>query len=76
MNALANALDVSPKTLDVPDIDSYIGLMHTLFTLEYLYGFKINKIDDEVCLTLDKADSEYLLMFDMMNAWYKEADKF
>ena len=32
--ALAQALDVSPHALDVPDIDSYIGLMHTLFTLE------------------------------------------
>ena len=27
---LAQALDVSPKALDVPDIDSYVGLMHTL----------------------------------------------
>lgn len=28
-------------------------------------------------LTLDKADSsEYFSMFDMMNAWYKKADKF
>lgn len=33
-NALAQVLDVSPQALDVPDIDSYIGLMHTLFTLE------------------------------------------
>ncbi len=32
--SLANALDVSPQALAVPDIDSYIGLMHTLFTLE------------------------------------------
>ena len=35
--ALAQVLDVSPKALDVPDIDSYIGLMHTLFTLEDRY---------------------------------------
>lgn len=33
-NALAQVLDVSPQALDVPDIDSYIGLMHTLFTLK------------------------------------------
>ena len=32
--ALAQVLDVSPQALDVPDIDSQIGLMHTLFTLE------------------------------------------
>ena len=31
--ALAHALDVSPLALTVPDIDSDLGLMHTLFTL-------------------------------------------
>ena len=38
--ALANILDVSPLALSVPDIDSYLGLMHTLFTLEDRYGLK------------------------------------
>ena len=76
MNELANALDVSPKALDVPEIDSYIGLMHTLFALEDLYGFKINSLDGEICLTLDKSNSSaYLSMFDMLNSWYKEAYK-
>ena len=44
--ALAQALDVSPKALDVPDIDSYVGLMHTLpvtrtsqFFTHFLSGF-------------------------------------
>ena len=36
--ALAQVLDVSPHALSVPDIDSYVGLMHTLFTLEDNYG--------------------------------------
>ncbi len=31
--SLAGALGVSPLALSVPDIDSYLGLMHTLFTL-------------------------------------------
>ncbi|MFA5676462.1 MAG: helix-turn-helix transcriptional regulator [Christensenellales bacterium] len=73
---LANAMDVSPKALDVPEIDSYIGLMHTLFALEDLYGLKINSIDGELCLTLDKTNgSTYLSMFDMLNAWQHEAEK-
>ena len=38
--ALAQVLDVSPHALSVPDIDSYVGLMHTLFTLEDNYGLK------------------------------------
>lgn len=39
--ALANILDVSPLALSVPDIDSYLGLMHTLFTLEDRYGLSL-----------------------------------
>jgi transcriptional regulator with XRE-family HTH domain len=76
VTGLANALEVSPKALDVPDIDSHIGLMHTLFAIEDLYGFKINSIDGELCLTLDKTNgSTYLSMFDMFNAWQHEAEK-
>ena len=51
--ALAQALDVSPHALDVPDIDSYIGLMHTLFTLEDLYGLTVSESDGEICLKID-----------------------
>ena len=52
--ALAQALDVSPHALDVPDIDSYIGLMHTLFTLEDLYGLTVSEsADGEICLKVD-----------------------
>jgi hypothetical protein len=40
--------------LTVSDIDSYVGLIHTLFALEDLYGFKISSIDGKLCLTLDK----------------------
>lgn len=48
--SLARVFDVSPQALAVPDIDSYIGLMHTLFTLEDRYGLKIDEADGEVCL--------------------------
>ena len=41
-------LDVSPHALSVPDIDSYVGLMHTLFTLEDNYGLKISEMDGEI----------------------------
>ena len=51
--ALAQVLDVSPKALDVPDIDSYTGLMHTLFTLEDRYGLHTDEADGEICLKVD-----------------------
>jgi len=73
---LANVLEVCPQALTIPDIDNYIGLAHTLFALEDLYGIKINNIDGELCLTLDKSKGgTYLSMFDIFNAWSNEAEK-
>ena len=75
-NNLANALEVSPQALDLPNIDSEIGLMHTLFALEDIYGIKIGEIDGEVCLRLDKnRGTTYVSMFEMLNAWRQEAAK-
>ena len=77
VNALAEALEVSPKALTVPEIDSYIGLMHTFFALEDLYGIKVGEIDGELCLRLDKSkDTTYLSLLDMFSAWQHEAEKF
>lgn len=74
--SIANALDVSPQALDLPDIDSYVGLAHTLFALEDLYGVGIGEIAGEVCLRLDKTKgTTYLSMFEMFSAWQKEAEK-
>jgi transcriptional regulator with XRE-family HTH domain len=73
---LAQTLDVSPHALDVPDIDSNIGLMHTLFALEDLRGLRIGEIDGEVCLRLDKANGKaYSEMFTMLSAWFEQAKK-
>lgn len=74
---LSTTLDVSPHALAVPDIDSDIGLMHTLFTLEDLRGFKISEIDGEICLRLDKSKGmTYVGMLDMLSAWQKQSAKF
>ena len=70
--ALAQVLDVSPQALSVPDIDSYIGLMHTLFTLEDIYGLTVSEADGEVCLKVNKDAAELLKM---LCAWKEQADK-
>ena len=73
---MAHILDVSPRAITVPEIDSYIGLMHTLFALEDMYGLKIGEIDGELCLRLDKSKgTTYLSMFDMFHAWQEQAEK-
>lgn len=75
-SALAHTLDVSPQALDVPDIDSDIGLMHTLFALEDLRGLKISEADGEICLRLDKSMGRtYDDMMKMLTAWREQAAK-
>lgn len=74
---LAGALGVSPLALSVPDIDSYLGLMHTLFALEDIYGMKIDKLDDEVCIRLDKnRGTPYISLLERFTAWQKEAEEY
>ena len=57
INQLAQIFHVDSRALTVPDIDSYVGLMHTLFALEDMYGLKIKDIDGELCLCLDKSNT-------------------
>ena len=74
--ALAKALDVSPKALAVPDIDSYIGLMHTLFTMEDRYGLEIFEHDGEPCLRVNirkGRDAEQLRQ--MLTSWQGQSAK-
>ncbi len=74
--ALAQALDVSPQALDVPDIDSYVGLMHTLFTLEDLYGLTVSEADEEICLKVDTSKGkEAHELLKMLYTWKEQADK-
>ena len=73
---IAKVLSVSPKALDLPNIDSYVGLAHTLFALEDIYGIHIGDIDGELCLRLDKSKSmTYLSMLDIFSVWQQEAKK-
>lgn len=71
----AHELDVRPQALTVPDIDTDIGLMHTLFTLEDLRGLSIADVDGVVCLRLDKSHKAYLGMSQMLDAWLEQAKK-
>ena len=72
--ALADTLDVSPQALSVPDVDSYTGLMHTLFTLEDRYGLEICESDGEVHLRVNMfKGKDAAQLHEMMCAWLKVA---
>jgi hypothetical protein len=44
---------ISPLALNIPGIDSYLGLIHTLFALEDRYGLTIETRDGEVIFRID-----------------------
>ncbi len=72
--ALAKVLDVSPLALSVPDIDSCLGLMHTLFTLEDRYGLHVDEMDGEICLKVDiRKNKDAAQLHQMLCAWRQAA---
>ena len=73
--SLAHALDVSPQALDVPDIDTYIGLMHTLFTLEDLYGLTIEGESGDICLRVNPSKGKEAAELNrMFHGWLQAAN--
>ena len=74
---LSYIFDVSPQALDVPDIDSGIGTMHTLFALEDIYGIRVERIGDEIHLCFDKnRPTTDRSIYKMLSAWADEAEKY
>ena len=72
---MSQIFDINTHALTVPDIDTHIGLMHTLFALEDMYGIKIGEIDGELCLRLDREHKEYQHLFEPFHAWQQMAAK-
>ena len=75
--SLANALEVSPLALDVPDIDSYFGLMHTLFALEDRYGLTVIDKEGDVSFRFDpRKGKDAVRITELVSAWAHMAEKY
>ena len=76
VKAMAHVLKVRPEALDVPDIDSEFGLIHTLFAIEDRYGLTIDMMDSILCIHKDKNAPKpgFDIEGDMYN-WYIMRDK-
>ncbi len=73
---LARILRVSPHALSVPDIDSDVGLAHTLFTLEDTCGLKVEKLDGRVCLLIDVAQgNQATILNKFLTMWQEHTAK-
>ena len=46
VKSLANVLEVSPLALNIPDIDSDLGFIHTFFAIEDIHGVRAEKQGD------------------------------
>lgn len=70
INDLANIFDVASEAITVPDIDSYIGIMHTLFALEDRYGLTVTMLDGQICLKQDINHPNYdRSLADDLHSW-------
>ena len=73
---MSQIFDINTHALTVPDIDTHIGLMHTLFALEDMYGLKVKNVDGQPHLYLDSSISAPGSSADeMLRAWMEQADK-
>jgi len=73
---LAEMYGVSPRAIQVPDIDSEVGLAHTLFALEDMYGLQIGTIEGELCLRLDRSKGlTYVKMLEFFEQWQAQAER-
>lgn len=73
---LADIFGVTTRAITVPNIDSYLGLMHTFFALEDEYGFQISTDKDgRPCITLDESHQAYDQIAPMLFAWLSQYSK-
>ena len=76
IHALAEIFDVAPAALDVPDIDSYIGIMHTLFVLEDQYDLSADLIDGEPILRFGTDIKKRDFLWNLFTSWAAEAARY
>ena len=77
VKTLAGVLEVSPLALRIPDIDSELGFIHTLFAVEDLYGVRVEKNENNVHIVFDgNKPNVDRSVFQMLAAWAEQAEKY
>ncbi len=77
VKSLARIFEISPLALTVPDIDSDLGFIHTMFAVEDIYGVKVEKDSRGVHLIFEKRNAEMNpAVYEMAAAWAEQAQQF
>lgn len=71
--ALANALNVTPAALTIPDVDNLTELMQILFALEDRYSIRPLHIYGQVCLCID--DEGKSAIIEKLDQWCEQTRK-
>ncbi len=76
LKEIAGVLQVSTLALDSPNLDDHIRLMHTLFTIEDIYGLTIERINGKLCLVPDESRPEcFTGLYGCLNEWNEIKEK-
>ena len=76
LETMADELGVIPETLKVPDIYDSVGIIHTFFALEDLYGFEVKNKNGKVYISLsDRIHDEYTWLKKGLIEWSIQAEK-
>lgn len=75
---IAEGLDVDTDALLNPQISTYTGVMRFLFELETIYGLKINKINEQICIGFnqDSFDANTIALNKYLELWEKRRTQF
>ena len=76
LNSISNVLEVSPNALSVPDIDSDLGFMHTLFALEDIFGLEPSGSDEKISLDFTNPRALEPHLADMLHTWIEQYKRF
>lgn len=77
IQALAIALDTSVDALNAPEIEDGIGLMHTLFAVEDIYGLSVDSINGKLVLTIDDSERRKNVgLTNMLSNWYAVKEQY
>lgn len=74
LEKIASALNVSVYAISDPEIDDYVGVLHTLFELEETYGLTATKVDGVLCLKFDGTIKNGTLP-KMLALWYEKKEQ-
>lgn len=72
---MAEIFQVRPEAIAVPEMDTVIGMMHTLFAMEDEYALEPDYLQGELCIRFDWNKKDKYSIYKYVNSWYLEQER-